>query len=251
MVSWADMATLMMCFFLLMLSFANFDEKKAQVSMGSIKSAFNRPFPFTSPSFVPATDKSDLLRKGKTKDKELEKAREKIQAALMRADISHAVTVELGPDGLTLVTLSPVLFEPGNAEVRPEAYGPLSTLAQILEEYQNDVRIEGHTSSATPEATSPFPTNWELSGARANAVLRYFIDKHNIAPPRMCYAGFGSERPKVSNDSPFGKKLNDRIEIKLITVAEGEDVGGHLKSLHKEIPNNTEMDRRAKPAAPQ
>ena len=94
---------------------------------------------------------------------------------------------------------------------------------------------------AEPPPGSPYPTNWELSGARANAILRYFIDKHGIDPKRVGYAAYGSQRPRVPNDSPIGQRFNDRIEIKLLTMEEGEDVGAYLRTQHQEIPDDTEV----------
>jgi chemotaxis protein MotB len=251
MVSWADMATLMMCFFLLMVSFANFDEKKAEVSLGSIRMALTRPWPLSGTGSIPPIQPGVAPKKGTAKDNELEKAKDRAKALLLETDINHAISVELGPEGLTLVALSPVLFEPGKAEIRPSVYGVLGTVAQVLTEYQNDIRIEGHTSSATPEAGSPYPTNWELSGARASAILHYLMVKHTISPARLSYSAFGSEKPKVSNDSPFGRRMNDRIEIKLVTAEEGEDVSSYLKTRHEDIPDDTEIRSLGKEKIPQ
>ncbi len=241
MVSWADMATLLMCFFVLMVSFANFDEGKAQESMKGIQVALNRPWPMASNNYVPPIERAYQEKKKHGKETDLDKTRQKVDAMLLKSGLSQAISVEMGREGLSLVALSPVFFDSGSAEIRPDAYATLGTVGEFLKEYQNEVRIEGHTTTVAPPPGSAFPTNWELSGARANVILRYFLDKHGIDAKRMSYAAYGSERPRVPNDSPIGQRFNDRIEIKLLTTEEGEDVGGYLRTRHEQIPDNTEV----------
>lgn len=241
MVSWADMATLLMCFFVLMVSFANFDEGKAHESMKAIQVALTRPWPMASNNYVPPIERAHAERKRRGKEANLEKARQQVDTLLLKAGLSQAISVEMGREGLSLVALSPVFFDPGSAEIRPDAYATLGSVGEFLKEYQNEVCIEGHTTAVEPPPGSTFPTNWELSGARANAVLRYFLDKHGIDPKRMSYAAYGSERPRVPNDSAIGQRFNDRIEIRLLTMEEGEDVGGYLRTQHEKIPDNTEV----------
>jgi len=241
MVSWADMATLLMCFFVLMVSFAKFDDEKAHESMKAIQVALTRPWPMASNNYVPPIERAKLERKGRGKERDLEKAKKKIQSMLMRAGLSQAVNIEMGREGLNLVTLSPVFFNPGSAEIKPEGYATLGSIGEFLKEYQNEIRVEGHTSRTEPGPDSTFKNNWELSGARAYAVLQYFIDKHSIPPERISYAAYGSERPRVPADSAIGQRFNDRIEIKLLTMEEGEDVGSFLRTQHEQIPDNTEI----------
>ena len=142
-----------------------------------------------------------------------------------------------------LVALSPVLFDPGSAEIKPEAYETLSLVADIIGEYENDVRIEGHTSDATLEVDAPYASSWELSGARALAVLNYLVDRQSVEPEKLSYLGFGHYRPKKAGLKAGGmvaRSVNDRIEIKLLTESEPEDISSHLITQHKDIPEDTE-----------
>lgn len=240
MVSWADMATLLMCFFVLMVAFADFSKEKMHQPISSIQVALTRPWPFPAGGFVPPIIQAGYGRPGKGGEK-LKEEEAKVQDRIRRAGLEHQLSARAEPDGLALVTLSSVLFPEGRAELKPEAYGPLGKIAEIVNEYQNKVRVEGHTSSATPEASSPYPTNWELSGARASAVLRYLVERHQIDPKRMSYSGHGSQHPRAEETSPAGRALNDRIEIKLLMVEQGSEEEGILRIRHEEIPGDTEV----------
>ncbi|MBI5242725.1 MAG: OmpA family protein [Elusimicrobia bacterium] len=108
----------------------------------------------------------------------------------------------------------PVLFSPGLARLHPRAVPALDGLAQLLEEVPNPVLVEGHTDDR-PIGRSPYRNNWELSAARAFAVVEFFAGK-GLAPSRFHARGYGEQRPAALNDAPEGRRANRRIEISLI-----------------------------------
>jgi flagellar motor protein MotB len=106
-----------------------------------------------------------------------------------------------------------VLFDSGSAVLREDAERSLSKVTGILDQYpDNHIRIEGHTDSDSIH-TERFPSNWELSTARALAVLRFFERKTELDPERLSATGYGEYHPVAPNDSPENKKLNRRVEI--------------------------------------
>lgn len=106
------------------------------------------------------------------------------------------------------------LFEPGNAALVKNSQRVLNEIIKVIKSYPSyNIDIQGHTDD-TPISTEKFPTNWELSSARATAVLRFFIDKE-IDPKRLTATGFAAVFPLVSNETELGRSKNRRVEIVL------------------------------------
>jgi len=112
---------------------------------------------------------------------------------------------------LTIVT-DQVLFEAGQATLQPDGVAILDLISTALGEIPNHVSIEGHTDSR-PISTSRFPSNWELSTARATSVLRYLIDVHQLDPARLSAAGYADTRPIDDNSTVVGAERNRRVEV--------------------------------------
>ena len=116
---------------------------------------------------------------------------------------------------------SDVLFDPGSAELKPAAATQLNKLSTALKEIEGNIppdlawvmRVDGHTD-VTPINSAEFPSNWELSSARAISVVRYLMDQ-GISPEHLVAAGFGEFQPIDSSASPAALARNRRIELKL------------------------------------
>jgi chemotaxis protein MotB len=104
------------------------------------------------------------------------------------------------------------LFEVGVAAISPQAFPLLKKVGETISRADFEVRIEGH-SDDLPIKTAQFPSNWELSTARAVNVLRYFIETGTISSQRLSAAGFGEFQPLVPNDSIEHRAQNRRVEI--------------------------------------
>jgi chemotaxis protein MotB len=108
-----------------------------------------------------------------------------------------------------------VTFNPAEAEIIQSSGPILSNIAEIIKEHPSFlVEIEGHTDNI-PIKTSHYPSNWELSVARATNVLKFFIDNHSIDPSRFSVKGSADQKPVASNDSPENRAKNRRVEIRL------------------------------------
>jgi chemotaxis protein MotB len=136
----------------------------------------------------------------------------------LEADItSQSVEVAREEQQLAVRVLDSILFESGEAVIRPGGQAVLDRLAPVLISGQNYVRIEGHTDDIPigPRLNTRFYSNWELSAARAAAVVRYLQNRHGLPPERMEAVGRGQYDPTAPGDTPEGRQRNRRLEIVL------------------------------------
>jgi chemotaxis protein MotB len=108
-----------------------------------------------------------------------------------------------------------VLFGSGVARLSPAAVAILQRLADALKAWPNAIRVEGHTDDR-PIDTAAFPSNWELSAARAASVVHLFMDR-GVAPARMAVLGFGPYRPVSPNTTAAGRSANRRVELVILS----------------------------------
>src|SRR4051812_39980064 len=108
-----------------------------------------------------------------------------------------------------------VLFDAGQAVLKPEGRMVLDTLAGSLVGVPNQLAVEGHTDNV-PISTAQFPSNWELSTARATAVLRYLVEHHGITPARLSAAGYADQRPVADNATSGGRARNRRVDLAIL-----------------------------------
>ena len=125
-----------------------------------------------------------------------------------RNDISISYTAE----GLVMRLTDKALFDAGSADISPQAVPLLQKIGASVAETEYEVRIEGHTDDI-PIHTKRYPSNWELSTARAVNVLRFFIDNYRIPSDRLSAVGFGEFQPVAANDSFGNRAKNRRVEI--------------------------------------
>ncbi len=118
---------------------------------------------------------------------------------------------------VTIVT-DQVLFEEGRAAVQPDGIRILDVVAEALVDLPNAVTIEGHTDSR-PISTVRFPSNWELSTARATSVLRYLVETREFPRDRLSAAGYADTRPLAEGDDPASLARNRRVEIVVLATA--------------------------------
>jgi chemotaxis protein MotB len=125
--------------------------------------------------------------------------------------------------GIRLSFEDQILFDFGKAGINPAGNALLDQIAKAIKKEPAAVRVEGHTDHI-PIQTARFPSNWELSVARAVNVVKYFAEVCNIDPHRLSAVGYGESRPVVANDTPANRMKNRRVEILLITEGKQENV---------------------------
>ncbi len=122
------------------------------------------------------------------------------------------VRTRLDSRGL-IVSLGEVgFFDSGSDEIKPEGRALLDTLAASLTGLDNQIRIEGHTDNV-PIQTARFPSNWELSTARATTIVSYLMTRFRVSPDRLSAAGYAEFRPTASNNTTDGRARNRRVDI--------------------------------------
>ena len=143
-----------------------------------------------------------------------------LQASLQREIESREITITQLKGKLTVNLMDKILFDSGRATIKTEGKKVLDKIATLLLNKYPDrqIRVEGHTDNVPISGALQrrFPTNWELSTARATAAVRHLQEKNSVDPTRLAAVGFGEYHPIDTNDTPEGKARNRRIEIILM-----------------------------------
>ena len=119
-------------------------------------------------------------------------------------------------------------FDSGKAALYPEVLPVIDEIVRVLKPLDREIRVEGHTDDV-PIETALFPSNWELSTARATYVIKYLVSKFGFPPNRLSAAGYGEFRPVAPNSTSDGRARNRRVEI----VALARTLTSHLHSGHR------------------
>ena len=220
-----DLMSLLLVFFVLMLSFANMDKQLFMEAMGSIQNALgvieDNPGQFSvqSSSIIEWNEKKttpfldvlnlDSSKEAPTMDQQI---MQQVQQAIAENNLSRIVDAESSERGVIVRVKGGALFKPGSDKLLPISYVFLDEVIRITQEFPYELSIEGHTDDS-PINTPRFPTNWHLAASRSIAVLRYMVDAGNIEASRIAASGYGSTRPLVPNDSNDNRAVNRRVEF--------------------------------------
>ncbi len=207
MISYADLVTLLFTLFVVLYA-ATDHERASQVAQAVSAAVSNRPA-------AAALDGSGVLPGGKA----LRAARATMERAFAtNPTLRERARIVGTKEGFTVSMAEAGFFAPGEATVREDARSLVEVIADALRDSPAQLRIEGHTDS-TPIATSRYPSNWELSSARASVVLAQFIAR-GLPPARLSLAGYAGERPIAANATPEGRALNRRVDLVILHGAE-------------------------------
>ena len=223
-VSYADFITLLFAFFVVLYAFARADQKKQVQISQAIDSAFrSMGVLHQGPRQAPggAADRAESVKQAvmaeefvdpaKVKD-DLERLRRDLTQTLSSQIASHAISLEMGRDGLVISLREAGFFDSGSAVPKAEAEQTLRQIAGRLGATPYDVRVEGHTDNV-PIHTAEFDSNWELASARATRIARLFLEMKAIPPERISAAGYGEYHPVAANDTAQGRAENRRVDL--------------------------------------
>lgn len=216
-VTFGDMMSLLLTFFVLLLSFSTMEAQKFKVIAGFMREAFGVRSEQTY-SGVPmgTTILSTETRETAEPKDELDLV-QKIRVEMEKAKITRKGSVEVTERGVAVRLDGELLFDSGRAELKSEGTGILDGIAGLAALRSEQFEVEGHTDDV-PIKTSRYPSNWELATARAGAAARYLIDK-GIPPTRIRAVGYADTRPIVANDSPENRAQNRRVEFLFVREA--------------------------------
>ncbi|MEY2988327.1 MAG: hypothetical protein RJB13_1848 [Pseudomonadota bacterium] len=244
-VAFADMMTLLFALFVVLYAMANLDKSKAKKVEVSIQKAFANEFDDeTMPEGVPRgmDMKNGIFRflKGNTNREQIVTRNRREMAAIISADAQRiertlmerlygpkdfpqaqnqrpedrVVFVNRDNDGIRITLLARKFFKPSEAVLNQEAKSALDGVAAAIKNVNRQIRVEGHTDSLPFNRNGM--TNWELSSARASAVVRYLIENHKFTPQSLYAAGFADTQPVASNETPEDRSMNRRVDVKIL-----------------------------------
>jgi chemotaxis protein MotB len=209
-VTFGDMMSLLLCFFVLLLSFSTMEAEKFKVVAGYLREAFGvqRKHHYTempSGQLIVAAGAESSSYEGIT-------LFEKIQVMVTEVEVEETVEAEIADDGVRLKIKGEALFAAGEAGLQGELLAFLSEVAELARTEDVRLIVEGH-SDDRPISTARFPSNWELSSARAGAVVRWLTEEGGVPAHRIQAVGYAETRPVAPNDTAEGRAQNRRVEI--------------------------------------
>ncbi|PAQ16566.1 flagellar motor protein MotS [Bacillaceae bacterium SAOS 7] len=211
MVTFADLVTLVLVFFILLFSMSQIDIVKFK----AIAQSFRQQAAFENqPSIVPGEYPAEEMKKeqGQKEKESLDKLAKEVQQYLKDNGLEDVATATRTERGVVLVLQEKILFNTADAVVLEEAHSFLNQIGKMLESKPNIIKVEGHTDNR-PIKNTYYPSNWELSSARASSVIRFLSANHKIDAKRFIAVGYGDTRPLVPNTSSENMQKNRRVEI--------------------------------------
>jgi chemotaxis protein MotB len=221
-VSYADFITLLFAFFVTMYSISRVDSKKFGSAVDSIHHALGSVVPVNMPLGQSGffSDKGEPIMGASVKDLEMVDNQLALTRLLKNVQPQTGVAavkglrVTIDERGLVVSFPDTALFEACSANIRPENKPLLDAVGEVLLRIGSPVRVEGHTDIGS---CSQWPSNWELSTARACAVVRHLTSRFNFNPARLSAAGFAGFRPRDTNDTESGRASNRRVDIVILS----------------------------------
>ena len=217
MTTFADLVTLLLTFFVLLLSMANMEEVKFAEASASIRNAFGaHSLPAPSKFSIPIIPSPPISKFAPIQNDMAAKIYKQIQSQIKSDKIPDDVElIKKGNDTIILRISNSVLFKKGTSVISPTTYPMLRNLADIIRPLPMRLRLEGHTDNA--KFSNLKTGNWNLSVERAVSVMRFFKKSDLLPLDRMSAIGYGQERPIVPNTSDTNKAKNRRVDFVLRT----------------------------------
>ncbi len=203
----ADMMTLLLCFFVLLLAIADVDKQKYKDVSDSLASAMGVPVPpkGSALEYMGAPTARMQINREQRNLFELQ-----LEMARLVGKESDALEIEMRPDSVALNLKGAVFFGLGEADLTPRARKVLGRIAPALAKSPYEVVVEGHTDNI-PMRSSQFPSNWELSSARASAVARFLL-ANGFSKKRIKVLGMADTKPLLPNTDGFGNPIPENQE---------------------------------------
>lgn len=246
-ITYADMITLLMVLFIVLFAIGQTDLAKFEALKKSLNNAFagsgsgetvaitggegvlsgSEPLaPAISPDAALALEEKQARVEAVLKEKGvLTAVQDEIVSELRAHGLVDAARFKLDARGLTVTIVTDrVLFDLGSDALRPEGREVLDAMGGALAKLPNRITIEGHTDDR-PISGGRFPSNWELSTARATSVLRYLVQAHAVSPAKLAASGYADQQPLAPNDTDPNRAGNRRVEILVQTTVDDHPEG--------------------------
>ena len=224
--TYADLITLLLAFFIVMYSVSRVDSGKFDRITTALSSVFKGPQlkPISAKDISSELAVNKQLQRG-----DLGVLEEQIKKISLQLGLDTQLSTDFQNRGLVIHISESAFFDAGKADLKPKARKALDLISVQLSKIPNHIRVEGHTDNI-PINTLKYPSNWELSTARAAICLRYLIDYLNFPPDRISAVGYAEYRPITTNDTPEGRAKNRRVDMvildKELSSLEPENLSG-------------------------
>ena len=216
MTTFGDMMTLLLVFFVLLYSFSVMDLQKFRGFITSFRKQLG-----VLESGKTLTDEK-LINKGSRGERfnperqnYIKKIMGELKQYVKEEQLGEKVKMKLTERGYVVRVTGEVLYDLGEARIKPKGKELLNKIVEKLKKIPNHIRVEGHTDNL-PINNDNFPSNWELSTARATEVIKYFIEQANFDPARLSAARYSKYRPLFKNNSDKHRAENRRVEIVIL-----------------------------------
>jgi len=219
-ITFADMVTLLMVFFILLFAIGTIEQEKWRQLKESLREALGAD----AIEEMGTKQGLDVIKTqvdektvhavdevGAMVNREMEDIISEVEEFVFKNKLSGEVLVSSDERGAVITISDVVLFPAGSAEMTPKGRTTLRQVFDVLKQFNYNVKVEGHTDN-TPIRTLRYPSNWELSASRAAEVAHMLIDD-GFPPERLSVEGFAEFRPKVPNTGPENRAINRRIEV--------------------------------------
>lgn len=229
MVSYADFVTLLFAFFVVMYAISSINEGKYRVLSDTMTEAFKVPPKSPEPIQIGKAAKSVstsnqaneiikpvqvLPKPQRTYAREMKQIAETVSKSVQPLIDKGLIKVTQHKLWVEIEMKASILFSSADSELAEEAYPALKALAGVLKTLPNAIDVEGHTDNV-PISNEQFPSNWELSSARAASVVHLFTD-YGVNPGRLSSIGYAEHRPIASNATPEGRLRNRRVKVVIL-----------------------------------
>lgn len=210
--SYGDMMSLLLTFFVLIVSFSTVELIKFRKAMGALRGASGAMVAEEGNAIVQVLP--SMMSTRAIPNEELKQVLKDIEQTAFEYGDGQDISIELTKEGIRFRIANLVMFESGQATLIATSFKILDPIARLIKSLGCAVSIEGHTDNI-PIHSLRFPSNWELSAIRAVSVLRYFVEQRGVDPTKVMAVGYGEFKPIALNEIPKERALNRRVEISL------------------------------------
>jgi chemotaxis protein MotB len=203
------MVTQILIFFVMLFTFSSIDAARFKELAISLQSAFKGGVGVLEGG---QSITVETLGPARANLAQLTEAMNQIMNVVESSGLKGAVETSIDERGLVISIKDSTFFDLGKADLKPRSIEILNKIGVTLKDLPNQIRVEGHTDNL-PINTPQFPSNWELSTARATTVVRYLVEKVGLSPNKMSAAGYGEFRPLYPNDTEEHRARNRRVDI--------------------------------------
>ena len=218
--TFGDLMSLLLTFFVLLLSFSTMEVIKFHKAMGSLRGSLG-VFDSKPELSQPIRVLMPMVRGSVAQSQNIRKSAEELEKTLSDEGFEGDITLEGTASGLVIRIRAPVLYDVGLAVLKPTIQNALDKIGAMLILLPNEIVVQGHTDSK-PIIKGSYPSNWELSYQRAVNVVRYLITETNIHGRRLSAEGYGEYRPLVPNTTDENRARNRRVEIHILYTGESD-----------------------------